>query len=64
MNERRDDLQEIIGRVLEEMAAEAGDGFDPQACSLALSLVRLAFPRPCISMRGCKLSLDNVRRGR
>ena len=35
MNERRDDLQEIIDRALEEMAAEAGDGFDPQACNLA-----------------------------
>ena len=29
MNERRDDLQEIIDKALEEMAAEAGDGFDP-----------------------------------
>lgn len=35
MNERRDDLQEIIGKALEEMAAEAGEGFDPQACNLA-----------------------------
>ena len=35
MNERRDDLQEIIDKALEEMAAEAGDGFDPQACNLA-----------------------------
>ena len=29
MNERRDDLQEIIDKALDEMAAEAGDGFDP-----------------------------------
>ena len=35
MNERRDDLQEIIDKALGEMAAEAGDGFDPQACNLA-----------------------------
>ena len=35
-----------------------------QVARLALSLVRLAFPRPCISMRGCKLSFDNVERGR
>ena len=35
MNERRDDLQEIIDKALEEMAAEAGDGFDPQTCNLA-----------------------------
>ena len=32
MNERRDDLQEIIDKALEEMA---GEGFEPQACSLA-----------------------------
>lgn len=32
MSERRDDLQEIIGKALEGMAAE---GFDPQACDLA-----------------------------
>ena len=35
MNERRDDLQEIMDKALEEMAAEAGEGFDPQACNLA-----------------------------
>ena len=35
MNERRDDLQEIIDKALEEMAAEAAEGFDPQACNLA-----------------------------
>lgn len=35
MNERRDDLQEIIDAALREMAAEEGDGFDPQACNLA-----------------------------
>jgi transposase len=35
VNERRDDLQEIIDKALEEMAAEAGEGFEPQACSLA-----------------------------
>lgn len=35
MNERRDDLQEIIDKALEEMAAEAGEGFDPQARNLA-----------------------------
>ena len=35
MDERRDDLQEIIDMALDEMAAEAGDGFDPQACNLA-----------------------------
>ena len=35
MNERHDDLQEIIDAALREMAAEEGDGFDPQACDLA-----------------------------
>lgn len=35
MNERHDDLQEIIDKALEEMAAEAGEGFDPQTCNLA-----------------------------
>ena len=35
MNERRDDLQEIMDKALEEMAAGAGEGFDPQACNLA-----------------------------
>ena len=35
MNERRDGLQEIMDKALEEMAAEAGEGFDPQACNLA-----------------------------
>lgn len=29
MSERRDDLQEIIGKALGEMAAEAAEGFDP-----------------------------------
>lgn len=28
MNERHDDLQEIIDAALREMAAEEGDGFD------------------------------------
>ena len=35
MNERHDDLREIIDAALREMAAEEGDGFDPQACNLA-----------------------------
>lgn len=35
MNERHDDLQEIIDAALREMAAEEGEGFDPQACNLA-----------------------------
>ena len=35
MSERRDDPREIIGKALEEMAAEAGGGFDPQVCNLA-----------------------------
>lgn len=35
MNERHDDLQEIVDAALREMAAEEGDGFDPQACNLA-----------------------------
>lgn len=35
MNERRDDLQEIIDKALEEMAAEEGEGFEPQTCNLA-----------------------------
>lgn len=35
MDKRRDDLQEIIDKALEEMEAEAGDGFDPQTCNLA-----------------------------
>lgn len=30
MNERRDDLREIMDKALEGMAAEAGEGFDPQ----------------------------------
>lgn len=34
MNERNDDLQEIIDAALREMAAEKGDGFDTQACNL------------------------------
>ena len=37
MNERHDDLQEIIDAALREMAAEEGDGFDPQACNLGLA---------------------------
>ena len=35
VNERREDLQEIIDKALEEMAAETGEGFDPQECNLA-----------------------------
>ena len=35
MNGRHDGLQEIIDDALEEMAAEAGEGFDPQTCNLA-----------------------------
>ena len=35
MSERHDDLQKIIDGALEDMAAEAGDGFDPQGCNLA-----------------------------
>lgn len=35
MSERHDDLQKIIDGTLEDMAAEAGDGFDPQRCNLA-----------------------------
>ena len=35
MNERHDGLQEIIDAALREMAAEEGDGFDPQTCNLA-----------------------------
>lgn len=35
MNERHDGLQKIIDAALREMAAEEGDGFDPQACNLA-----------------------------
>lgn len=35
MNERHDDLQEIIDTALREMAAEKGDGFGPQVCNLA-----------------------------
>lgn len=35
VNERHDDLQEIIDAVLREMTAEKGDGIDPQACNLA-----------------------------
>ena len=31
----RNSLQQIIDEALEEMAAEAGDGFDPQRCNLA-----------------------------
>lgn len=40
MNERRDGLQEIMDKALEETAAEAGKGFDPQACNLADSCRR------------------------
>lgn len=35
MNERHDNLQEIIDAALLEMAAEESDGFDPQTCNLA-----------------------------
>ena len=35
MNEKRDDLQEIIDKALEEMAAEAGEGFSIDTLSLA-----------------------------
>ena len=35
MNDRHDDLQQIIDRALADMAAEAGDAFDPAACNLA-----------------------------
>lgn len=35
MSERHDDLQMIIDGALEDMAAEAGGGFDPQRCNLA-----------------------------
>lgn len=35
MSERHDDLQKIIDGALEDMAAEAGDGFDPQGRDLA-----------------------------
>ena len=35
MSERRDDLQEIMDKAPEGMAAEAAEGFDPQACDLA-----------------------------
>lgn len=31
MNERHDGLQEIIGATPREMAAQKGDGFDPQS---------------------------------
>lgn len=34
MNERHDDLQEIIDAALREKAAEEGDGFDPQTYNL------------------------------
>lgn len=37
MNERHDDLQEIIDAALREMAAEEGDGFDPQAYNLTFA---------------------------
>ena len=35
VNEKRDDLQEIIDKALEEMAAEAGEGFSIDTLSLA-----------------------------
>ena len=35
MSNRYDGLQEIIDEALDSMAAEAGDGFDPQRCNLA-----------------------------
>ena len=35
MSDRYDGLQEIIDEALDSMAAEAGDGFDPQRCNLA-----------------------------
>lgn len=35
MSERRDGLQEIMDKAPEGMAAEAGEGLDPQACDLA-----------------------------
>ena len=45
MSERRDDPREIIGKALEETAAEAGEGFDPQACNLADSCRRTGLTR-------------------
>lgn len=45
MNERHDDLQEIIDAALREMAAEEGDGFDPQACNLAEFCRRMGLTR-------------------
>lgn len=44
MNESHDDLQEIIDAALREMAAEEGDGFDPQTCNLAEFCRRTACP--------------------
>lgn len=35
MNERHDEVQEIIDAALRELATEEGDGFDPQACNIA-----------------------------
>lgn len=35
MSDRYDGLQEIIDEALDSMAAEAGDGFNPQGCNLA-----------------------------
>ena len=35
MNERRDDLQEIIDKALEEMAAMVAGYFSPESCNLA-----------------------------
>ncbi len=35
MNERHDEVQEIIDAALRELATEEGGGFDPQACNLA-----------------------------
>ena len=46
MNERHDDLQEIIDAALREMAAEVGEGFDPQACNLAEFCRRTGLTRP------------------
>ena len=51
MNERHDDLQEIIDAALREMAAEEGDGFDPQTCNLAEFCRREDAPRAGLRAR-------------
>ena len=60
MNERHDDLQEIIDAALREMAAEEGDGFDPQAYNLTSATGTGRLRRPRSSWGGSRPTLCTV----